>query len=173
MAEAAAKKAETPSTPAKRPQHTGLPALFDRDLEAFFDDLLEHDRHGLFRLPGIFRRRLPALAALPRLAKLDVYQTDDEVVVKAEMPGMAKEDIELSVSDSTLTIKGEKKREEKVEEHDYVRAERSFGMLSRSIDLPCDVAADRVTARMVNGVLEVHAPKTEDSKRKAVKVKVG
>jgi HSP20 family protein len=150
-----------------------LTSSFERDVERFFDDLLHDDRHGLLRLPALFRRRFPAFDEMSRLAKVDVYQTDDEVVVKAEMPGLAKENIEISVSDSTLTIKGEKKREEKVEDDDYVRTERSFGMISRSIELPCEVAADRVTAKVADGVLEVHAPKTESSRRKPVKVKIG
>jgi len=173
MAEAAVKQAKepTPTTPAK--QTRGLPALFERDVEHFFDELLHDQRHGLFNLPAMFRRSFPALGELARLAKIDVYQTDDEVVVKAEMPGLAKEDVDISLTDSTLTIKGEKKREEKVEEDDYVRTERSFGMVSRSVDLPCEVAADRVTAKMAHGVLEIHAPKTESAKRKPVKVKVG
>jgi HSP20 family protein len=174
MAEAAVKQVkEAPAAaPAKRTHRGGLPALFDRDFERLFDTLLrDDDRHGLFDVPSLFRRSFPALGEM-RLAKVDVYQTDDEVVVKAELPGLAKEDVDISLADSTLTIKGEKKREEKVEEDDYVRSERSFGMISRTIELPCEVAADRVTAKMTNGVLEIHAPKTEDSKRKPVKVKI-
>jgi HSP20 family protein len=175
MAEAATKqvKAAGESVPAKRPHWTSWPALLDRELESFFDDLFEDDRRGRFRLPALLRRRFPALD-LPRLSTVDVYQTDDEVVVKAEMPGLAKEDIEVSVSDSTLTVKGEKKREEKVEEDHYTRSERSFGMISRTIELPCEVRSEQATAKMTNGVLEVHVPKTDEAKKqKSVKVKIG
>jgi HSP20 family protein len=174
MAEAAVKqaKSENQGALARRSHGAGLPARLDRDIESFFEDLFDDERGGMFRLPRLFRRRFPALVE-PSPAKLDVYQTDDEVVVKAEMPGLASEDIDITVSGSTLTIKGEKKREEKVEEDDYTRTERSFGMISRSIELPCEIAAERVSAKMAHGVLEVHAPKTEGSKRKPVKVKIG
>lgn len=176
MAEAATKqvKAGSEAVPARRPYRMSLPALIERDLESFFEDLFEDDRRSLFRLPSLLRRRWPALAELTRLSSVDVYETDDEVVVKAEMPGIAKEDIDISLADSTLTIKGEKKREEKVEEESYTRSERSFGMISRTIELPAEVKPDQVTAKMTNGVLEIHAPKTDESKKhKAIKVKVG
>jgi len=175
MAEAGTKQAKAPSetAPAERPQRTSWPARLDRELEGLFEDLFEDGGRGGFRCPALLRRRFPALD-LPRLSTVDVYQTDDEVVVKAEMPGLAKEDIEVSLSDSTLTLKGEKKREEKVEDEHYTRSERSFGMISRAVELPCEVEPGRATAKMTNGVLEVHVPKTEAEKqRKSVKVAVG
>jgi HSP20 family protein len=71
-----------------------------------------------------------------------------------------------------LTLKGEKKKEEKVEEKDYYRCERSYGAFVRSIDLPRDVQADKVKASFKNGVLEVRLPKTEEAKTKEIKVKI-
>lgn len=174
MAEAATKQAKAPSetTPARRPSWAGWPALFERELDTFFDDLFDEGRGGRFRLPALLRR-LPALAELPRLSPVDVYQTDDEVVVKAEMPGLAKEDIDVSLTDSRLTIKGEKKREEKIEEENYHRSERSFGMISRTIDLPCECKTEQAKAKMTNGVLEVRIPKSDEAKKnKPVKISV-
>lgn len=107
-----------------------------------------------------------------RLPAVDVYEEKDDVVIKAEIPGLSKEDISVQVSNSTLTIKGKKKREEEVKEDDYYRCERSFGAFTRVVDLPCDVKADQVKASFKNGVLEVRMPKTEEAKKTAVTVKI-
>jgi HSP20 family protein len=103
---------------------------------------------------------------------VDVYEEKDEIVVKAELPGMDKSDIEVNISDSELTLKGEKKKEEKIEEENYFRSERSYGAFVRSVDLPTDVQADKVKAAFKNGILEVRLPKTEEAKTKEIKVKV-
>jgi HSP20 family protein len=175
MAETAAKQAK--SVEAVPVRHVAprpaLPMLWESEIERLFDDLFEEDR-GFFRLPRLFRRRLPALAEAPRLTNIDVFETDDAVVIKAEMPGVAKADVDISLTNSTITIKGEKKRAEEIKEDDYYRSERSFGMVSRTLDLPCEVKADQTTAKMSDGVLEIRAPKSEEAKKhKAVKVKVG
>jgi HSP20 family protein len=103
---------------------------------------------------------------------LDVYEEKDEVVVKAELPGMTKDDIEVDVTDSHLIVKGEKKREEKIEEEDYFACERTYGAFHRSVDLPKDVQADKVKASFKNGILEIRLPKTEEAKTKEIKVKI-
>jgi HSP20 family protein len=103
---------------------------------------------------------------------LDVYEEKDEIVVKAELPGMDKNDIEVNISDSELTLKGEKKKEEKVEEENYYRCERSYGAFLRSVELPKDVQADKIKASFKNGILEVRLPKTEEAKTREIKVKV-
>jgi len=103
---------------------------------------------------------------------VDVYEEKDEIVVKAELPGMDKNDIQVNISDSELTLKGEKKREEKVEEEDYYRCERSYGGFVRSVELPTEVQADKIKASFKNGILEVRLPKSEETKRKEVKIKV-
>lgn len=100
---------------------------------------------------------------------VDVYEEKDEIVVKAELPGMDKSDIEVNISDSELTLKGEKKKEEKVEEENYFRCERSYGAFLRSVELPTDVQADKVKAAFKNGILEVRLPKTEEAKAKKTK----
>jgi HSP20 family protein len=103
---------------------------------------------------------------------VDVFEEKDDVVVKAEVPGMDKDNIEVTLSDSTLTIKGEKKKEEEIKEDNYYRSERSYGSFVRTLDLPKEVHADKVKATFKNGVLEVRMPKTEEAKAKEIKVKV-
>lgn len=106
------------------------------------------------------------------MPSVDVYQEKDDIVVKAELPGMDKNDIEVNISDSELTLKGEKKKEEKIEEEDYYRRERSYGAFLRSVQLPTGVQADKVKASFKNGILEIRLPKTEEAKAKEIKVKI-
>jgi HSP20 family protein len=103
---------------------------------------------------------------------VDVYEEKDEVVVKAELPGLDKKDIEVNISDSELTLKGQKNKEEEIEEENYYRRERSYGDFLRSVELPTDVQADKVKASFKNGILEVRVPKTEEAKTKTIKVKI-
>jgi HSP20 family protein len=103
---------------------------------------------------------------------VDIFEEKDEIVVKAELPGMSKEDVAVNLTDHTLTIKGEKKREEEVKEENYYRSERSYGSFLRTLELPRDIQPDKVKASFKNGVLEVRMPKTEEAKTKEIKVKV-
>jgi HSP20 family protein len=103
---------------------------------------------------------------------LDVYEGKDALIVKAELPGLAKEDIDISLDGKLLTIKGEKKQEEEVKKEDYYRCERSFGAFSRTLELPVDVKLDNVNATFKDGVLEVRLPKAEDARKNVIKVKV-
>ena len=103
---------------------------------------------------------------------IDLYEEKDEVVAKAELPGMEKNDIQVNISDHHLTIKGEKKKEEETKEKNFYRAERSYGAFSRSIELPADVEVDKAKASFKNGVLEIHLPKTEEAKKQPKQVKI-
>jgi HSP20 family protein len=103
---------------------------------------------------------------------VDVFEDKGDIVVKAEIPGMDKDNIEVNLSDHTLTIKGEKKKEEEVKKENYYRAERSYGSFLRTLPLPAEVKADKVKASFKNGILEVRLPKTEEAKAKQIKVKV-
>ena len=107
-----------------------------------------------------------------RTPAVDLFEEKDDIVVKAEIPGMDKDNINVNLSDHTLTIKGEKKKEEEVKEENYYRSERSYGSFVRTLELPKDVHADKVKATFKNGVLEVRMPKTEEAKAKEIKVKV-
>ncbi len=92
---------------------------------------------------------------------VDVYETDDEVVVKAQLPGVKKEDVEVSIEESTLTIRAETRREEEVEDEGYVRRELRYGTWARRLPLPAAVDEEQVSAKMAAGVLEVRAKKSE------------
>lgn len=104
---------------------------------------------------------------------VDVYEDENKVVVKAELPGMTDKDIDVNILNNTLIIKGEKKKEEEKKEQSYYRLERSYGAFQRSITLPSHVAADKVKASFKNGILEIELPKKEEAKPKQIKVNVG
>ena len=107
-----------------------------------------------------------------RAPAVDVFEEKDDIVVKAELPGMEKDNIEVNLTDHMLTIKGEKKKEEEIKEENYYRAERTYGSFLRTLELPRDVHADKIKASFKNGILEVRMPKTEEAKAKEIKVKV-
>jgi HSP20 family protein len=94
---------------------------------------------------------------------VDLYEENDDIVVKAELPGIDKNNIEVNLTDHTLTIKGEKQKEEEVKKENYYRSERSYGSLVRTLDLPKDVHSDKVKASFKNGILEVSLSKTEEA----------
>jgi HSP20 family protein len=106
------------------------------------------------------------------LPSLDVAETKNEIVVKAEVPGMDSKDIDISLSDGLLTIKGEKKQEREEKEEDYHLVERSYGTFTRSVRLPKEVKRDKISASYKNGVLKVTLPKSEEAKQKEIKIKV-
>ena len=141
------------------------------DVERMFGDWFEDFwSRPIPRLwhPGLSRLRPMTLEALA----LDIYEQKDDLIIKAEMPGLTKDEIDISLDGNVLTIKGEKKKEEEVKEEDYYRCERAYGAFSRSIELPVAVQIDKVNASFKNGVLEIRLPKTEEAKKHVVKVKV-
>ncbi|ABA87629.1 ATP-independent chaperone, alpha-crystallin/Hsp20 family [Syntrophotalea carbinolica DSM 2380] len=116
------------------------------------------------------RFNLPSMQAVA--PSVDIYEEEDAVVVKAELPGIGKEDVEVDISDDLLTISGEKKTEEKIERKDYHRIERSFGKFSRSVRLPGDILTEQAKASFKEGVLEVRIPKTEAAKQKKRRIEI-
>ena len=106
------------------------------------------------------------------LPSLDVAETKNEIVVKAEVPGLDPKDIDISLSDGLLTIKGEKKQEREEKEENFHLVERSYGSFARSIRLPNEVQSDKINASYKNGVLKIVLPKSEEAKKKEIKIKV-
>jgi HSP20 family protein len=104
------------------------------------------------------------------LPAVDVFDTQDAVVLKAELAGMKPDDIQIEVEDNVLTIKGERKFEEKVDEERYYRVERRFGTFQRSLALPQGVKADQIEAAYDEGILTVTVPKAEQEKPKRIEV---
>jgi HSP20 family protein len=102
---------------------------------------------------------------------VDVKETADQVVVKAEVPGIDAKDINISVTGDVLTIKGEKKSEREEKEENYHLVERSYGSFSRSLVLPAAVDMDKIEAKYDKGVLTVTCPKKEEVKPKAIEIK--
>ncbi len=107
------------------------------------------------------------------LPPVDIYQNGEhELVLKAELPDMSREDIDVTVANGTLTIKGEKKLSSEVKEEQFHRVERRYGTFSRAFSLPPTVDAGRVNAEYKNGVLTVKLPMREESKPRQIKVDV-
>jgi HSP20 family protein len=102
---------------------------------------------------------------------VDMYETDQDVVIKTSVPGVKPEDIDITITGDTLTIKGETKAEEKVERANYIRRERRYGAFSRSLTLPTTIVAEKAKAEFENGVLTLTLPKAEEVKPKTIKVK--
>jgi HSP20 family protein len=101
---------------------------------------------------------------------VDIAETKDEVIVKAEIPGMTKEEISISLSDNVLTLRGEKKKEKEEKGKTFYRMERSYGSFVRSLTLPTAVLAGKVKAVYKDGVLEITLPKSEQVKSKEIPI---
>jgi HSP20 family protein len=112
--------------------------------------------------PGL--RLSEEVESMAKVPAVDVYEDKDAIVVETELPGMKKEELEVKLTGDLLTISGRHESEKKVERKDYFRAERSTSAVSRTIRLPTEVQADKMTAQLKDGVLEIRAPKSEAAK---------
>jgi HSP20 family protein len=104
---------------------------------------------------------------------VDIFETNEAIVIKAELPGITAKDISVEVKDNTLTLKGEKKFEKEVKEENYHRVERSYGSFQRAFTLPGTIQQEKVKAKLRDGILEINLPKVEEAKPKQVKVDIG
>jgi HSP20 family protein len=102
---------------------------------------------------------------------IDVYQTDSDIVIKSTIAGVKPEDLDVSINNDMLTIRGERKNEEQVMEENYYYQECYWGSFSRSVILPIDVVADKIEASMKNGILTVRMPKADSNKSKKIQVR--
>lgn len=139
------------------------------EMERWFDDFFRRP-FSVMRPSWFPKLRFPEIEELT--TTVDVFEEGDDVVVKAELPGMGKEDIDIKLTDDIITISGEKKKEEKIEKKNYYRIERSHGSFTRSLRLPAEVQTEKATAKFKDGVLEVRIPKTEEAKKKEKKVEI-
>ena len=135
------------------------------DMERWFDDFFS--RRWL--RPWRWESRFPEALSLS-MPKVDVVDRAGEVIVRAEVPGVEKQDVEVSVSGNRLTIRGETKKETKEEKGDYYRAEITRGAFSRTLALPAEVDDSKTKAVMKDGVLELTLPKVEKAKRRSIKI---
>jgi HSP20 family protein len=136
-------------------------------MERMFNDFFQQRFFAPSWMP---RFKFPELADVS--TSVDMFEEGDELVIKAEIPGMKKEEISIDFAGDVVTISGEKKSEEKTERKDYYRVERSFGSFSRKLQLPVEIQVDKAKASFKDGVLEVRMPKSEAEKQKVRKIAV-
>ena len=139
-------------------QSRGL-ASFQDQVNRLLEDNFTRDRSG--------SAELASWAPL-----VDIYETENEIVVKADLPDLQDKDIDVRVENNMLTIRGERKFEKDVSEDNYLRVERSYGSFMRSFSLPNTVSTENIRAEYRNGVLNLHMAKREESKPKQIKISV-
>jgi HSP20 family protein len=139
-------------------QSRGMTSLQDQ-VNRLFEDSFTRDRSGHADL---------ATWAPP----VDIYETENELVLKADLPDLQDKDLDVRVENNMLTIRGERKFEKSVNEDNYLRVERAYGPFMRSFSLPNTVSSESVRAEYRNGVLTLHMAKREESKPKQIKISV-
>ncbi len=131
---------------------------------------LQDEMTRLFAGGGLGREEMLNGAWSP---KVDIFENKDHLILEAELPGMNREDFELSFENNVISLKGERKFEKKTEGDNYHRVERSYGEFTRSFTLPQTVTADGATAEFKNGMLRVSLPKREDTKARKIEITGG
>ncbi len=149
------------------PRRASEPTSMEQEMERLFDDMLGRPWRRL-GLPDWWRRR----DLVPRQPAIEISEETDQVIVKAEIPGLKKEDLQVNLSEGLLTIRGERKHEEEKKEKGYFYSERSYGSFSRSIQLPTEVQSGKAGATFKDGILEIRLPKTEQARQRSVAIKV-
>lgn len=136
------------------------------EMERWFEDM--------WRRPFPLRRwpEMKVTEGFELSPSVDIFEEGNELILKADLPGIKKEDLDVNLTEHILTISGEKKKEEKVEREDYYRYERSHGSFCRRFQVPEGVDADKIEAHFESGVLEVRMPKTEEMKKKTKKISI-
>ena len=123
------------------------------------------------RFGGLFGKDLEApLSTTAWNPSVDIFENDNEVIVKAELPGMNAKDIEVKLENNVLMLKGERRFEKETKEENYHRVEREYGIFSRSFALPTAINEDKVTAEYKDGVLKIVMPKKEETKPKPITI---
>lgn len=138
-----------------------------KEMERMFNDYFQQRFFAPAWMP---RFKFPELADVS--TSVDMFEEGDNLVIKAELPGMKKEDINVDLKEDVITISGQKKSEEKTERKDFHRIERSFGSFTRRLQLPVEIKADKVEASFKDGVLEIKLPKSDAAKQKAKKIAI-
>ncbi len=134
------------------------------EMNRLFNTLFDSPSTGNGGRNAVRRRWIPAM---------DVVQTEDHFVLRADLPGLSESDVNIEVDDNVLTVSGERKSEHEQKGEGYYRVERAFGSFSRSLTLPEGVDADGIQADFTNGVLEVRIPKPEQHKPRKVQISLG
>jgi HSP20 family protein len=145
------------NTITRRDQSRGL--TLQDEVNRLFEDNFTRERSG--------HAELATWAPL-----VDIFETENELVVKADLPDLQDKDIDVRITNNTLTIRGERKFEKDVKEENYLRIERAYGSFMRSFSLPNTVSSESIRADYRNGVLTLHMAKREESKPKQIKISV-
>lgn len=103
---------------------------------------------------------------------VDIFEDGNELVMRADLPGMKKEDVDINLTENVLTVSGQKKKEEKVEKGNYFRYERSHGTFFRRFELPYDIDTEKIKAHLEDGVLEIRLPRTHEAEGKSRKITI-
>ncbi|HUN55016.1 MAG TPA: Hsp20/alpha crystallin family protein [Smithella sp.] len=103
---------------------------------------------------------------------VDIYEDKGDLVMKADLPGVNKEDVEITLTDGHINISGERRQESEIKKKDYLKWERTYGSFCRTFVLPAEVDADKVKSTFKDGILEIRMPKTDRAKSKEIKVKI-
>jgi HSP20 family protein len=143
-----------------------------RDRIMLWGDQLPDIRLFDDRFDRLIERTFGRERRAPWMPAMDVYETDDKVVVSVELPGMTAEDVDVTVEDSTLTVGGAREFSSEVNEENYHRIERRYGAFSRTVTLPPRVDTSKVDARFADGVLTIEVPKVEKDEPTTIQVKV-
>jgi len=139
-----------------------------------FRDLLSiQDRmNRLFEQTLSRSRSEEGIAASTWTPAVDIYETPETIVLKAELPGLSREDIEIQIRDNALTLNGERRFAKDVQQENYLRIERAYGAFQRSFTLPATIQQDKIRAVFRDGVLELTLPKAEEAKPKKIAIEV-
>jgi HSP20 family protein len=141
---------------------SSLQSEMNRLFQSFFDTPTQGGGNG--NGGGALRRWHPAM---------DLLETEEQFVLRADLPGVAEADVKVELEDNVLTVSGERKHEEQAQKGGYLRVERATGVFNRSLTLPEGVDADAIAASFDKGVLEVRIPKPEERKPRRVAISVG
>jgi HSP20 family protein len=132
---------------------------------------LQSEMNRLFNT--VFDAPVAGSGARRWVPSMDLVETADDFVLRADLPGMTQDDVKIEIEDTVLTISGERKAEHEDRQEGFYRLERAFGSFSRSLTLPKGIDAGAVRAAFTNGVLEVHIPKPEAVKPRRIEIAVG
>ncbi|MDD2541229.1 MAG: Hsp20/alpha crystallin family protein [Desulfuromonadaceae bacterium] len=139
-------------------ESTRLPALLD-EMERMMSEFIHRPLAGFGTTP--FRGLLSDFGTTGISPAVDIFEEEGAIIVKAELPGLTRKDIEVKLIDNTLEITGEKKTEDKIDRKDFLKVERSYGRFSRTLRLPEGLEGEKVTANFTNGILEIKIPRIE------------